>query len=66
MKLDGPHISVVYKDIAIEDLQDAEFMSGLRSVMAKGGVEKDELDRLFEQGEAASGQASFNLSGGEA
>lgn len=66
VKLDGPHISVVYKDIAIEDLQDAEFMSGLRSVMAKGGVEKDELDRLFEQGEAASGQASFNLSGGEA
>lgn len=66
VRLDGPQVSVVYKDIAIEDLKDADFMSGLRSVMAKGGVEKDELDRLFERGEAALGQSSFNLAGGRA
>lgn len=64
VKLEGPDVTVVYKDIAFEDLKDTDFMSGLRSVMAKGGVKAEELDRLFEHGEAASGQTSFNLVGG--
>lgn len=63
VKLDGPNVSVIYKDIAIEDLKDTDFMSGLRSIMEKGGVKPDDLNRLFEQGEAAPGQASFNLEG---
>lgn len=61
VKLDGPNISVVYKDIAIEDLKDKDFMKTLREVMAKGGLTKKELDRIFEQGEAAASQDSFGF-----
>lgn len=61
VKLDGPDINVIYKDIAIEDLDDANFMTALYDVMEKGGVPKAELDRLFEKGEAAAGQNSFNF-----
>lgn len=64
VKLDGPDINVVYKDIAIEDLDDEGFMTALHDVMAKGGVPKAELDRLFEKGEAAAGQNSFNFEKG--
>ena len=63
MKLDGPDVSVVYKDIAIEDLQDESFMTALRDVMAKGRMKKKDLDMLFEQGEAAASQSSFNSVG---
>ena len=63
VKLDGPDVSVVYKDIAIEDLQDESFMTALRDVMAKGRMKKKDLDMLFEQGEAAASQSSFNSVG---
>lgn len=61
VKLDGLDINVIYKDVAIEDLNDANFMTALYDVMEKGGVPKAELDRLFEKGEAAAGQNSFNF-----
>lgn len=66
VRLDGPDISVVYKDIAIEDLSDGDFMSALYDLMAKGGVSEEDLGRLFEQGEAAAGQNSFNFNKGDA
>ncbi|KMK67575.1 hypothetical protein [Puniceibacterium sp. IMCC21224] len=63
VKLDGPDVSVIYKDIAIEDLKDESFMTALRDVMTKGGMKKEDLIKLFEQGEAAASQHSFNLEG---
>lgn len=65
VKLDGPDISVIYKDIAIEDLNDDDFMSALHDVMAKGGVSQKDLNRLFERGEAAAGQNSFHFGKGD-
>jgi hypothetical protein len=65
VKLDGPDISVIYKDIAIEDLNDQDFMNALHDVMAKGGVSQKDLNRLFEKGEAAAGQNSFNFGKGD-
>jgi hypothetical protein len=59
VKLDRPDISVIYKDIALEDLSDETFMNALRDVMAKGGVRDDELAKLLEHGEAAAAQGSF-------
>jgi hypothetical protein len=61
VKLDGPDITVNYKDIAIEDLKDKDFMKSLRNIMSDGGVKDADLDRLFEHGEAAAGQRSFEL-----
>lgn len=61
VKLEGPDVTVVYKDIAIEDLRDKDFLKILHSVMAKGGVKPAELAKLFEQGEAAAGQDSFSF-----
>tara|TARA_R110002051_G_scaffold30487_1_gene70513 strand:- start:19004 stop:20362 length:1359 start_codon:yes stop_codon:yes gene_type:complete len=61
VKLDGPDVSVIYKDIAIEDLRDESFLQTLKEVMTKGGVKPVDLIKLFEQGEAAAGQNSFNL-----
>lgn len=63
---DSPEVSVIYKEIAIEDLENAEFMDALRDIMAKGGVSGSEIERLFEKGEAAAGQDSFNASRGTA
>ncbi|WP_108484109.1 hypothetical protein [Oceaniglobus ichthyenteri] len=64
VKLDGPDVTIVYKDIAIEDLKDESFMTALRDVMARGGMKKEDLAKLFEQGEAAASQGSFNLDSG--
>lgn len=52
---------MIYKDIAIEDLIDESFMTALHDLMAKGGVPEKDLSRLFERGEAAAGQNSFNF-----
>jgi len=65
VKLEGPDVSVVYKDLAIEDLGDKEFMKVLHAVMVKGGVKPADLKRLFEQGEAAAGQNSFDFRNGD-
>ncbi len=59
VRMEGPKISVVYKDIAIEDLGDEEFLSALHDLMKRGGVRQEELDRLFEKGEAVKAQGSF-------
>ena len=61
VRLEEPNISVIYKDIAIEDLKDDAFMSTLREEMSKGGLKKLELDKLFEQGEAVAVQGDFKL-----
>lgn len=64
VKLEPPDISVVYKDIAIEDLEDQNFLQALREIMARGGVSKADLDTLFESGAAAPEQGSFAGMGG--
>lgn len=61
VKLDGPDVTVVYKEIALEDLRDEEFLGALREVMRKGGVPEKELSRLFERGAAVAGQGSFGF-----
>ena len=61
VKLDGPDVSVVYKEIALEDLRDDEFLGALREIMRKGGVSQSELSRLFERVAAVAGQGSFGF-----
>ncbi|WP_076534486.1 hypothetical protein [Gemmobacter megaterium] len=66
VKLDGPDVNVVYKEIALEDLRDEEFLNTLREVMKKGGVSEKELSRLFQRGTAVAEKGSFNIGGDSA
>ena len=54
-----PEVSVNYKGIVIEDIEDPEFRATLRAAMEKARVDKDTLDTLFETGDAAAAQGSF-------
>ena len=54
-----PEVSVNYKGIVIEDIEDLEFRATLRAAMEKANVDKDTLDTLFETGDAAAAQGSF-------
>lgn len=48
---------VVYKDIAIEDLEDPNRMQELRQLMHRTGIDADTLNRLFEIGDAAAAKS---------
>ena len=48
-----------YKAIVIEDIEDAEFRATLRAAMEKARVDQATLERLFETGDAAAAQGSF-------
>lgn len=48
---------VVYKDIAIEDLEDPNRMQELRQLMHRTGIDADTLNRLFEVGDAAAARS---------
>jgi hypothetical protein len=50
---------VIYKDISIEDLKDEELMASLRKVMEDAGVDPGIVARLFQSGDAAAAQGSF-------
>ena len=56
---DPPEVIVNYKGIVIEDIQDRDFRARLRDAMEQAGVDKDTLDKLFETGDAAAAQGSF-------
>jgi hypothetical protein len=49
----------VYKDISIEDLKDGELMDSLRKVMENAGVDPKTVEKLFQSGDAAAAQGSF-------
>lgn len=51
---------VIYKDISIEDLKDEELMASLRKVMENAGVDRGIVARLFQSGDAAAAQGSFD------
>jgi hypothetical protein len=50
---------LIYKDISIEDLKDEELMASLRKVMEDAGVDPGIVARLFQSGDAAAAQGSF-------
>jgi hypothetical protein len=50
---------VIYKDISIEDLKDENLMASLRKVMETAGVDRGIVARLFQSGDAAAAQGSF-------
>lgn len=50
--VDAPKFQVIYKDIALEDISDPDFVASLREVMRQARVPKKELDRLFETNSA--------------
>ena len=52
-------VVVNYKGIVIEDIEDPDFRATLRTAMEKASVDKDTLDKLFESGDAAAAQRSF-------
>ena len=54
-----PEVILNYKAIVIEDIEDSEFRATLRAAMEKARVDKATLDRLFETGDAAAAQGSF-------
>lgn len=54
-----PEILVNYKGIVIEDIEDKDFRSMLRAAMEKARVDQATIDRLFEAGDAAAAQGTF-------
>ena len=50
---------VIYKDISIEDLKDEKLMVSLRKVMESAGVDRRTVEKLFQSGDAAAAQGSF-------
>ena len=54
-----PEVILNYKAIVIEDIEDAEFRATLRAAMQKARVDQATLERLFEKGDAAAAQGSF-------
>lgn len=59
IEVDPPKFQVIYKDIALEDIRDPDFVEALREVMRQARVPTKELDRLFETGSAVSAKDSF-------
>lgn len=59
IKVDPPVFHVVYKDIALEDLGDPEFVASLLEVMKQARVPEVELDKLFQTGSAAAEKGAF-------
>lgn len=57
-----PEILVNYKGIVIEDIEDEDFRSMLRAAMEKARVDQATIDRLFEAGDAAAAQGTFEKS----
>ncbi len=55
----APEVIVNYKGIVIEDIENLEFQNMLRNVMEKARVDQSTLDKLFETGDAAVAQGSF-------
>ena len=54
VELGDPHHTVIYKDIAIEDLADSERMDELEKLMRKARVSEATLAKLFEVVDAAA------------
>ena len=54
VELGDPHHTVVYKDVAIEDLADSERMDELEKLMRKARVSESTLAKLFEVVDAAA------------
>lgn len=54
-----PEFRVIFKDIALEDLQDPDFMTSLRQVMEEASIPAKELETLFEIGHAAPAKGAF-------
>jgi len=52
LQVSDPEFRLVFKDIALEDLQDADFMSSLRQVM-EPSCSPEDLEKLFEISNAA-------------
>ena len=52
---------VIYKDISIEDLKDDVLMASLRKVMENAGVDRGIVSKLFQSGDAAAAQGSFEV-----
>jgi hypothetical protein len=50
---------LIYKDISIEDLKDEKLMASLRKVMESAGVDRRTVEKLFQSGDAAAAQGSF-------
>ncbi len=55
----APDVTVNYKGIVIEDIEDPTFRSMLRTAMEKAKVDQDTLKKLFETGDAAAAQGAF-------
>jgi hypothetical protein len=55
----APEVIVNYKGIVIEDIEDPDFRSMLRTAMEKARVDQATLDKLFETGDAAAAQGAF-------
>lgn len=53
--------NVIYKDISIEDLKNKDLMESLHEVMEEAGVDAATLQKLFQIGDAAAAQGSFDL-----
>jgi hypothetical protein len=54
-----PEVTLHYKAIVIEDIEDLEFRKVLRTAMEKARVAPATLDQLFETGDAAPAQGAF-------
>lgn len=55
----APEVIVNYKGIVIEDIEDPDFRSMLRTAMEKAKVDQATLDKLFETGDAVAAQGAF-------
>ncbi|NQW51163.1 MAG: hypothetical protein HQ465_07990 [Rhodospirillales bacterium] len=55
----APEVIVNYKGIVIEDIEDPDFRSMLRTAMEKARVDQATLDKIFETGDAAAAQGAF-------
>lgn len=56
--LGDPALTIVYKDVAIEDLEDASLMKGLEDLMRRADVSNETLAKLFSVTEAAPAKLS--------
>lgn len=56
---DPPVVKVLYKNVAPESLEDAEFLSSLRESMVRKGAPPGFIDSLFETGQAAPAAGAF-------
>lgn len=54
VEMKEPEVKKIYKDVAIEDLQDSTLMAELQKLMIDAGVDSTIVDKLFETSDAVA------------